>query len=124
MDRSLRRELKSAFGNENYWFDTTSYLETVEIQIKTENKTIQFFFPKENRDIIGEIIFIMDYLALYNFDFNRNTFLKNQTRPIVRLAKTAERFGKGDYVNEFRTSGALEIRKAFYEFDKMAKRIK
>ena len=47
MDRSLRRELKSAFGNENYWFDTTSYLETVEIQVKTENKTIQFFFPKE-----------------------------------------------------------------------------
>ena len=43
MDRSLRRELKSAFGNENYWFDTTSYLETVEIQVKTENKTIQFF---------------------------------------------------------------------------------
>ena len=39
-------------------------------------------------------------------------FFKNQTRPIVRLAKTAERFGKGDYVNEFRTSGALEIRKA------------
>ena len=35
MDRSLRRELKSAFGNENYWFDTTSYLETVEIQIKS-----------------------------------------------------------------------------------------
>ena len=50
-------------------------------------------------------------------------FLKNQTKPLVRLAKAAERFGKGDYVNDFRASGALEIRKAAYEFDRMAKRI-
>tara|TARA_B110000881_G_C18462191_1_gene456792 strand:- start:121 stop:915 length:795 start_codon:yes stop_codon:yes gene_type:complete len=50
-------------------------------------------------------------------------FLKNQTRPIVNLAKAAERFGKGDYVSEFRPSGASEIRKAAYEFDRMAKRI-
>ena len=50
-------------------------------------------------------------------------FLKNQTRPIVNLAKAAEKFGKGDYINEFRPSGASEIRKAAYEFDRMAKRI-
>jgi len=50
-------------------------------------------------------------------------FLKNQTRPIVNLAKAAERFGKGHYVNEFRPSGASEIRKASYEFDRMVKRI-
>ena len=42
---------------------------------------------------------------------------------MVRLAKAAERFGKGDYVNDFRPSGAAEIRKAAYEFDRMAKRI-
>ena len=50
-------------------------------------------------------------------------FLKNQTKPLVRLAKAAERFGKGDYVNNFRSSGSLEIRKASFEFDRMAKRI-
>ena len=50
-------------------------------------------------------------------------FLKNQTRPIVNLARAAEKFGKGDYINEFRPSGASEIRKASYEFDRMAKRI-
>ena len=38
-------------------------------------------------------------------------FLKNQTRPIVNLAKAAEKFGKGDYVNEFRPSGASEIQR-------------
>ena len=50
-------------------------------------------------------------------------FLKNQTKPLVKLAKAAERFGKGDYVNNFRASGSQEIRKAAFEFDRMAKRI-
>jgi len=50
-------------------------------------------------------------------------FLKNQTKPLVKLAKAAERFGTGDYVNDFRASGSLEIRKAAFEFDRMAKRI-
>ena len=42
---------------------------------------------------------------------------------MVKLAKAAERFGKGDYVNDFRASGSQEIRKAAFEFDRMAKRI-
>ena len=50
-------------------------------------------------------------------------FLKNQTRPLVRLAKAAEKFGKGEFIKEFRPSGAKEIRQAAYEFDKMRKRI-
>ena len=50
-------------------------------------------------------------------------FLKNQTRPLVKLSKAAERFGKGEIVEDLRPSGALEIRKATYEFDRMMKRI-
>ena len=36
-------------------------------------------------------------------------FLKNQTKPLVKLAKAAERFGKGDYVNDFRASGSKKL---------------
>jgi two-component system osmolarity sensor histidine kinase EnvZ len=50
-------------------------------------------------------------------------FLKNQTRPIINLAKAAEKFGRGEDVEDFKPSGALEIRQAGYEFDKMRKRI-
>ena len=50
-------------------------------------------------------------------------FLKNQTRPITRLAKAAEKFGRGEEIEEFKPSGAAEIRQAGYEFDKMRKRI-
>ena len=50
-------------------------------------------------------------------------FLKNQTRPITNLARAAERFGKGEEIEEYKPSGALEIRQAGHEFDKMRKRI-
>ena len=50
-------------------------------------------------------------------------FLKNQTRPITNLARAAERFGKGEEIDEYKPSGALEIRQAGHEFDKMRKRI-
>ena len=45
MDRSLRRELKPVFGN-NYWFDTVTYLDLVDLRIRTNNEIIQIFFPK------------------------------------------------------------------------------
>ena len=47
MDRSLRRELKSAFGNSNYWFDTVKYEDVVEIKVKSSDKIIQILFPRE-----------------------------------------------------------------------------
>ena len=47
MDRSLRRELKSMFGNNNYWFNTTQFKKAVLIKIKTENEIMEFLVPKE-----------------------------------------------------------------------------
>ncbi len=49
MDRSLRRELKSTFGNNNYWFITNKYKDVVEVRIKSNNQIIQFFFPKSKK---------------------------------------------------------------------------
>ncbi len=125
MDRSLRRELKSVFGNNNYWFTTTKFKKAVEVQIKTKgNEIIIFLFPKTKITTSSIRLFIL-WLILPSFIlvFIAILFLKNQTKPIVNLAKAAEKFGKGDYVNDFRASGASEIRKAAFEFDKMAKRI-
>jgi two-component system osmolarity sensor histidine kinase EnvZ len=39
------------------------------------------------------------------------------------LAEASERFGRGEDVEDYRPSGALEIRKAGLEFDRMRKRI-
>jgi two-component system osmolarity sensor histidine kinase EnvZ len=124
MDRSLRRELKSIFGNSNYWFNTTEFKNVVNIKIKIGEEIINFLVPKDKISTSSARLFLL-WITLPSFllIFIAIIFLKNQTRPIVNLAKAAERFGKGDYINEFKPSGAAEIRKASYEFDRMAKRI-
>ena len=124
MDRSLRRELKSTFGNNNYSFNTSKFKNAVEIKIKSNKDVIEFLVPKEMVSASSVRLFVLwTTLPSILLIIIALIFLKNQTKPLVRLAKAAERFGKGDYVNNFRSSGSLEIRKASFEFDRMAKRI-
>ena len=65
----------------------------------------------------------MDYSSSIHNDNYIAYFLKNQTRPITALAKAAEKFGKGEEIEDFKPSGASEIRQAGIEFDRMRKRI-
>ena len=124
IDRTLRRELKSKFNPGEYWFDTTSYKELIDIRIKYDEGYFKFLVSKDRVTSSSARLFalwitvpaiIMVIISLI--------FLKNQTRPITNLARAAERFGKGEIIEEFKPSGALEIRQAGHEFDKMRKRI-
>ena len=124
IDRTLRRELKSKFGSEKFWIDTTSYKELIDLRIKYQTGYFKFLVPRDRITSSSARIFalwitvpaiIMVFISLI--------FLKNQTRPITNLARAAEKFGKGEEIDEFKPSGAAEIRQAGYEFDKMRKRI-
>jgi len=122
MDRTLRRELKPKINQ--YWFNTISYEEIVDLRIKFKDGVLQIFFPKERIQASSFRIFaIWITLPAILMVTIAIIFLKNQTRPITKLAEASERFGRGEDVEEFRPSGALEIRKAGLEFDKMRKRI-
>ena len=124
MDRSLRRELKSTFGTNNYWFNTSKFKNAVEIKIRSGNDVIEFTVPKYMVSASSVRLFLLwTTLPSIVLIIIALIFLKNQTKPLVKLAKAAERFGKGDYVNDFHASGSQEIRKAAFEFDRMAKRI-
>ena len=122
IDRTLRRELKSRFSN--YWFDTTSYKDLIDIKIAYKKGYFQFYIPRERVTNSSARMFAL-WITLPAFLLITIAilFLKNQTRPIIKLAKASERFGKGEEVEEFVPSGALEIRQAGYEFEKMRKRI-
>lgn len=50
-------------------------------------------------------------------------FLRNQIRPIRRLANAAQRFGRGQDVSDYRPHGALEVRRAGKAFVTMRARI-
>ena len=123
MDRSLRRELKPIFGN-NYWFDTVTYIDLVDLRVRTDDQIIQIFFPKSKIAPSSVRVFVL-WITLPSLILILIAilFLRNQTRPIVKLSKAAERFGRGEKVDDLRPSGASEIRKATIEFDKMMKRI-
>ena len=94
------------------------------MRVKFESGYFKFLIPKDRLSGSSARIFglwitvpalIMVIISLI--------FLKNQTRPITALAKAAERFGRGEEIEEFKPSGAAEIRQAGLEFDKMRKRI-
>ncbi len=124
IDRTLRRELKSRFGSDEFWYNTTNYKELVDLRVKYQNGYFKFLIPRDRLSSSSARIFglwitvpglIMVFISLI--------FLKNQTRPITALAKAAERFGRGEEIEEFKPSGASEIRQAGLEFDRMRKRI-
>ena len=124
IDRTLRRELKSRFGVGEFWFDTTNYKELIDLRIKYQLGYFKFLIPRDRVTSSSARIFalwitvpalIMVFISLI--------FLKNQTKPITNLARAAEKFGKGEEIEEFKPAGAAEIRRAGYEFDKMRKRI-
>ena len=124
IDRTLRRELKSRFKTQEFWFDTTTYKELIDLKIKYQSGYFKFIIPRDRITSSSARIFalwitvpaiIMIFISLI--------FLKNQTRPITNLARVAEKFGKGEQIEEFKPSGSAEIRQAGYEFDKMRKRI-
>lgn len=122
IDRTLRRELKSKFNN--YWFDTLSYKEMIILKIGYQEGILQFSFPKNRiTNTSARIFALWITLPAFLLIFIALIFLRNQTRPIINLAKASEKFGRGEDVGEFRPSGALEIRQAGYEFDRMRKRI-
>ncbi len=50
-------------------------------------------------------------------------FMRNQIRPIRRLAVAAERFGKGEDVSNFKVEGAKEVRQAGASFLDMKERL-
>jgi len=124
IDRTLRRELKLKFSNDHFWFDTTNYRELIDLRIKYQSGYFKFLVPRDRVTSSSARIFALWItLPAILVVAIAMIFLKNQTRPIIKLAQASERFGRGEEVEEFRPSGALEIRKAGYEFDRMRKRI-
>ncbi len=124
IDRSLRRELKSSMGNNKFWFSTTDYLELINIKIKYKDGYFEFLIPRDRVTSSSARLFgLWISVPAIFLIFVAMIFLKNQTRPITNLAKAAEKFGRGEEVDDYRPSGSLEIRQAGYEFDKMRKRI-
>ena len=123
-DRIVLEEFSEKIKNP-YWHNVrfnSSYVQV--LVLLNKNEVIEFLVPKSKiRSTSGRIFALWITVPSLIFLFISIIFLRNQIRPIVLLSQAAERFGKGQFDSDFKVSGALEIRQASYEFEKMKRRI-
>ena len=107
-----------------FWHNVRFDSNYVQIFILNNNQIIEFLIPKSNiRSKSGRIFALWITIPSLIFLLISIIFLRNQLKPIILLSQAAKRFGKGQYDSDFKVSGALEIRQASYEFERMKKRI-
>lgn len=124
LDQTLSNRLSQHIGRP-FWIDTVGRSSLVEIRIKLDDTVMRVFAQRSaayasNSDIflfwmVGTSLVLITVAVL---------FLRNQIRPILRLADAAESFGKGrEAPQDFRPRGAREIRQAAQAFIEMKGRI-
>jgi two-component system osmolarity sensor histidine kinase EnvZ len=108
-----------------YWHNVRFDKSNVQVLILfNKNEIIEFLIAKSKiRSTSGRIFALWITIPSFIFLIISIIFLRNQIRPIIQLSRAAEKFGKGQFESDFKISGALEIRQASYEFEKMKRRI-
>jgi two-component system, OmpR family, osmolarity sensor histidine kinase EnvZ len=96
----------------------------VQIRLQTSDGVLAMLVPRSRVSVSKPDIFILwmvgSALILTGVAI---MFLRNQVRPIERLALAAEAFGKGRSVPDFKPYGASEVRRAAGAFLTMRERI-
>ena len=123
-DKIVLEEFSEKIKNP-YWHNVrfnSSYVQV--LVLLNKNEVIECLVPKSKmRSTSGRGFALWITVPSLIFLFISIIFLRNQIRPIVLLSQAAERFGKGQFDSDFKVSGALEIRQASYEFERMKRRI-
>ena len=106
--------------------DDSSYRELVTARIQFEDAVLVVTIPGKRLFSITTYIFILWMVGTSLVLFAvASIFMRNQVRPIQRLADAADQFGKGrELEEEFRPEGALEVRRAAAAFNVMRQRIR
>ncbi|NNE57693.1 MAG: HAMP domain-containing protein [Hellea sp.] len=123
LDKTLQRSLSQSL-EQPFWFDTTRYPNHIDIRVKVDDGTLTFVAARERVFARTGFVFIF-WLALASLLLTLISiiFIRNQARPITRLASAAEAYGKGQDIANFKPSGATEVRLAGQSFLKMRQRI-
>jgi two-component system osmolarity sensor histidine kinase EnvZ len=123
LDQALSEEIRKQIGRP-YWIDTVGRSSLVEIRIQLDNAVMRVFARRNAAYASNSEIFLLwmvgTSLVLLAVAI---LFLRNQIKPILRLADAAESFGKGREVPNFRPRGATEVRRAAYAFVEMKARV-
>ncbi len=125
LDRTLSNEIRKQV-RQPFWVDTVGNSRHVEIKVKLDDTILRFVATRAQTYASNSHIFLMwmvgTSIVLLTVAI---LFLRNQIRPILRLAEAADAFGKGRPVpDDFRPRGAREVRQAAQAFLEMRDRIR
>jgi two-component system, OmpR family, osmolarity sensor histidine kinase EnvZ len=105
-------------------FETSRVRGDFDIKVDVKDGVLEILVPRDRVTVSQPDIFILwmagTALILVGVAI---LFLRNQVRPIERLARAAEMFGKGRPVSDFKPYGATEVRRAAQAFITMRERI-
>ncbi|WP_237153709.1 ATP-binding protein [Oryzibacter oryziterrae] len=97
---------------------------SVRIRIPVNGATLEVVFPRNIAYAANWHFFLVWMMVTATVLILISTlFIRNQIKPIQRLADAAEAFGKGQPVQDFSPAGAREVRRAAYAFIGMRRRI-
>ena len=123
LDAALSDEIRKQIGLP-FWIDTVGRSNIVEIRVKLDDAVMRVFAKRADVYDPNSWIFLVWMVATSLVVLAiAIAFLRNQIRPIVRLADAAEAFGKGREAPNFRPRGAREVRRAAAAFLEMKGRI-
>ena len=123
LDQSLSAQIGRQISRP-YWIDTVGRSSLVEIRIQLDDAVMRVFAQRSAAYASNSQIFFLWMVGTSSvLLIVAVLFLRNQIRPIVRLADAAESFGKGREAPNFRPRGALEVRRAAHAFIEMKSRV-
>jgi two-component system osmolarity sensor histidine kinase EnvZ len=123
LDQALSEELRKQIGRP-YWIDTVGKSALLEIRVQLDNTVMRVFARRSAAYASNSEIFLLWMVGTSTvLLIVAIIFLRNQIKPILRLADAAESFGKGREVPNFRPRGAREVRRAAAAFIEMKTRI-
>src|SRR4051812_48869291 len=107
-----------------FWIDTVGRSNLVEIRIQLDDAVMRIFAQRSAAYASNSEIFLFWMVGTSSILLIVAVlFLRNQIRPILRLADAAESFGKGREAPNFHPRGAREVRRAAQAFIEMKSRI-
>jgi two-component system osmolarity sensor histidine kinase EnvZ len=123
LDQSLAGQISRQISRP-FWVDTVGMSNLVEIRIQLDDAVMRVFAQRSRAYASNSEIFIFWMLGTSSILLIVAVlFLRNQIKPILRLAEAAESFGKGREVPNFRARGAREVRQAAQAFLEMKARV-
>ena len=123
VESTLSKELSRTMKN-SFWVDAHTYEKRVIVQIEKTEGVYEFIIPRRNVYATNSHIFlvwmVISSLLLVSVAV---IFMRQQIKPIEKLSKAAQQFGLGKKMENFKPSGATEVRRAAEAYLKMQERI-